>query len=202
MTPKVLLTLALTLSSLSLGGLASAIDVRDIPALPPGASAPAPRPTTPPATGTPPTTATPPRTVTLPERSTLTPPHRAELVGPAQFRAGQSATWTLRLTNTGETPLRLEYGACDLSFEVARAVGASGEGGALVRPAPQDRLCTLQLLTLEAAPGETEDVLKFTWDGRGLNGQALEAGSYVIRSAFRSGETVIRPADLRVQIVR
>lgn len=198
MTSRVLMTLALTMSGLTLGGLASAIDVRDIPALPPGASAPVPRPVTPPAPVTPPpTTPTPPRTVTLPERTTLTHPHRAELVGPAQLQAGQSATWTLRLTNTGQTPLRLEYGACDLSFEVARA-----DTGALVRPAPNDRICTLQLLVLEAAPGETEEVLKFTWDGRGTDGQPIAPGTYLIRSAFKSGQTVIRPADVRVQIVR
>ncbi|SMB91724.1 FlgD immunoglobulin-like domain containing protein [Deinococcus hopiensis] len=204
MTPRLLLTLALT------GGLfASAIDVRDIPALPPGVSVPTPRPSTPgpapaptpkpPATT--PTTATPPSVKpspsTLPVGPTLGQAHRATLRGPTTLRAGgEAATWTLQLTNTGQTDIKLQHGACDLKFEVLDA------SGKIVRPAVTNTICTQQIVETQAGPGETTDVLGVRWDGKDENGNVLPAGTYTLRAAFWDRKVSIRPAAVTVRLTQ
>lgn len=134
---------------------------------------------------------------TLPTGTPLLHPHRAGLSGPLTIKAGTTGTWTLLLTNTGQEALPLQFGACDLSFEVWRA-----ETGATVRPVPGLVLCTDQLLTIRLAPGETRDVLNFRWDGSGPDGQPLPPGVYLLRAAFDNRVVVIRPPDLPVNVTR
>ncbi|WP_034383502.1 FlgD immunoglobulin-like domain containing protein [Deinococcus sp. YIM 77859] len=192
---KLLLTLALTGA-----GLASAISVNDIPALPPGVTAPPPRsvPVTP-APVTPSAPVTPPASSTvgpssLPVGPALGQPHRATLVGPSSLVRGTAGTWTLQLTNTGETPIHLEHGACDLKFEVLNAAGE------IVRPAVTNTICTQQLVITDVAPGETEDVLSLRWDGRDASGRPLPAGTYTLRAAFWDRSVSLRPPAVTVTL--
>ncbi|WP_216318069.1 hypothetical protein [Deinococcus aestuarii] len=135
--------------------------------------------------------------LTLPPRTTLAHPHQAELSGPATLIAGEAGQWTLRLTNTGREGLHLEYGACDLAFEVRRA-----DDDETVRPAPTPSVCTAELRILDLAPGRTGDVLSFSWNGSGPDGQPLPPGPYLLRAAFDNRVFVIRPPDLRVNLTR
>ncbi|UQN05736.1 hypothetical protein [Deinococcus sp. QL22] len=197
-TPVKLLTmLALSCAVLS-AGMGQAIDIKDIPALPPTrTAAPAPAPTTPvtptPSTPTTPTVSAP---TTLPTTGNpLVQPHRAVLAGPSTLTPGGApGVWTLQLTNTGTSEISIDHGACDLRFEV---VNAAGE---IVRPDPKNGICTMQLIMTRAAAGETANVLKINWDGKNGAGQALPAGQYTIRSAFKGQGFLIRPADVRVRL--
>lgn len=196
MTSKVLLIL----SALTLGSLTSAIDVRDIPALPLGASAPVPLPVpaAPPRTAIPthatPAATTRPTPSSLPVRPTLGQAHRATLTGPTSLTRGTQGTWTLRLTNTGQTRILLEHGACDLKFEVLNAAGE------IVRPAVTNTICTQQLVVTDVAPGQTGDVLSLRWNGQDASGNALPAGPYTLRAAFWNREVTIRAPAVRVAL--
>lgn len=203
MTSRLLLSLALA------GSLcASAVSVTDIPALPPGASAPAPS-TTPAATPTTPapapavkpaTPATPtvrPTPSSLPVGPTLAQAHRAALRGPASLRAGgEPGVWTLQLTNTGQSDIRLEHGACDLKFEVLDA------GGKIVRPVLTNTICTQQIVVTDVGPGETADMLSIRWDGKDASGNLLPAGTYTLRAAFWDRRVSIRPPAVQVRLTR
>lgn len=202
MTPRLLLTLALTW-----GGLAGAIGVNDIPALPPSAATPAPTPTpalpapapvTPTAPITPPTAVpspTPnPAPSSLPVGPALGQAHQAALRGPATLTRGTTGEWTLQLTNTGQTPIHLEHGACDLKFEVLNAAGN------IVRPVVNNTVCTMQLVITDVAPGETGNVLTLRWDGKDASGNPLPAGTYTLRAAFWDRQVSIRPPAVQVTL--
>lgn len=188
MTFRLLLTLALTWSS-----LAAAIGVNDIPALPPGKTAPAPLPASTPVSPTTPTNSRPAPS-SLPVGPTLGQAHRASLQGPATLTRGTTGEWTLLLTNTGQTPIHLEHGACDLKFEVLNAAGE------IVRPVVTNTLCTLQIVITDVAPGETARVLSFRWDGRDANGNPLPPGTYTLRAAFWDRQVSIRPPEVQVTL--
>lgn len=200
---KVLTLLALSCAALT-AGMGQAIDIRDIPALPPGRTAPpvAPTPVAPaPTTATPaPTTATPSTpaaaSTTLPTTGRpLAQPYRAVLAGPSTLTPGGApGVWTLQLTNTGTSEISIDHGACDLRFEVLNAAGE------IVRPDPKNGICTLQLILTRAAAGETANVLKINWDGKNGAGQPLPAGQYTIRSVFKGQGLLIRPADVKVRL--
>ncbi|ANE43335.1 flagellar hook assembly protein FlgD [Deinococcus puniceus] len=195
-TPVKLLTM-LALSCAVLGaGMGQAIDIKDIPALPPTRTA-TPAPTTPltPAP-TAPTTPAVSAPTTLPTTGNpLTQPYRAALVGPSTLTpGGEPGVWTLQLTNTGTAEISIDHGACDLRFEVLNAAGQ------IVRPDPKNGICTLQMILTRANAGETINVLKINWDGKNGAGQALPAGQYTIRSAFKGQGYLIRPADVRVTL--
>ncbi|EYB68282.1 hypothetical protein DEIPH_ctg025orf0143 [Deinococcus phoenicis] len=199
MISRLLLTLALTC-----GTLACAIDVRDIPALPPGGSAPAlPAPTLPAPTFpvpaptapvTPPTSTPRPTPSSLPVGPALGQAHRAVLAGPSTLTRGTQGVWTLQLTNTGQTAIHLEHGACDLKFEVLNAAGN------IVRPALTNTICTMQLVITDVAPGQTGDVLSLRWDGKDASGQPLPAGSYTLRAVFWDRHVTIRPPEVPVTL--
>ncbi|MFC5847576.1 hypothetical protein [Deinococcus petrolearius] len=200
MTPRFLLA-ALALGALT--PLASAqtgtapTTIFNIPALPPGASAPEGTAPATPAPGIP----TPvPGATSLPTPGVgtagplLAAPHSVALRGPTTVRAGEATLWSFVLTNTGTAPLRLQHGACDVRFEVLSAAGA------VVRPDPQNAICTLQLVTTDAAPGETAEVQKVRWDGRDGAGQPLPAGTYTLRAVFRGAGVTTAPATLNVTL--
>lgn len=197
MTPKFLLA-ALALGALT--PLASAqTTIFSIPALPPGASAAAPSTPTPAVPAPTPTPAAS-STTTLPIPGVanagplLAAPHTIALRGPATVRGGEATLWSFVLTNTGTQPIRLQHGACDVRFEVLNAAGT------VVRPNPQDAICTLQLITTDAAPGETAEVQKVRWDGRDGAGQPLPAGTYTLRAVFRGAGVTTAPATLSVTL--
>ncbi|PTA68365.1 BsuPI-related putative proteinase inhibitor [Deinococcus arcticus] len=184
MTPRLLLTAALLGASLA----HAQVSIFNIPALPPGKSAPAaPAPATPtaPAAGA----------TTLPTAgAALTIPHQATLTGPATLKVGEAVTWTFNLSNQGEQPIRLEHGACDVRFEVRNAAGQ------VVRGNPTNTLCTLQIVTTEVGPGETMDVQAIRWDGRDSQGRALPAGEYTIRAVFSGAGVRIAAEDFSVTL--
>jgi hypothetical protein len=195
MTPRLLLA-ALALGTLS--PLAAAqTTIFSIPALPPGASAPAvPAPATPAPVPAP----AAPGASTLPTPGVanagplLAAPHTVALRGPATVRAGEATLWSFVLTNTGTEPVELQHGACDVRFEVLNAAGT------VVRPDPQNAICTLQLVLTEAAPGETTEVQKVRWDGRDGEGRPLPAGTYTLRAVFRGAGVTTAPASLSVTL--
>ncbi|GAA5532759.1 FlgD immunoglobulin-like domain containing protein [Deinococcus aluminii] len=194
MTSRLLLTLALIG-----GGLASAIGVNDIPALPPGVTTPAPMPTAPaptPAPTTPTAPVTPPASTpsSLPVGPALGQAHRATLSGPATLSVGTTGEWTLQLTNTGQTPIHLEHGACDLKFEVLNAAGN------IVRPVVNNTVCTMQLVITDVPPGQTRDVLSIHWDGKDAGGTPLPAGNYTLRAVFWDRHVTIRPPQVQVTL--
>lgn len=158
---------------------------------------PAPVPATP-APAVPATPATPAALTgptTLPTtRPLLAIPHRAALAGPATVTAGTAATWSFTLSATGQQPIRLSHGACDVRFEVLDAAGA------IVRPDPKDTICTLQIVVTDVGPGETAEVQKIRWDGRGAGGQALPAGRYTLRAVFSGAGVSSLPATLNVTL--
>ena len=197
MTPKFLLA-ALALGALT--PLASAqTTIFSIPALPPAASAAAPSTPTPAVPAPTPTPATS-STTTLPTPGVanagplLAAPHTVALRGPATVRGGEATLWSFVLTNTGTQPIRLQHGACDVRFEVLNAAGT------VVRPNPQDAICTLQLVTTSPAPGETAEVQKVRWDGRDGAGQPLPAGTYTLRAVFRGAGVTTAPTTLNVTL--
>ncbi|MFB9993968.1 hypothetical protein ACFFLM_18595 [Deinococcus oregonensis] len=193
-TPVKLLTLlALSCAVLS-AGMGQAIDIRDIPALPPGRTAPT-APTTPVVTPAPTTPAVSTPTTLPTAGNPLPQPYRAVLAGPSTLTpGGEPGVWTLQLTNTGTAEISIDHGACDLRFEVRNAAGE------IVRPDPKNSICTLQLIMTRAGAGETANVLNVRWDGKDAAGQALPAGQYTIRSAFKGQGFLIRPTDVKVTL--
>ncbi len=180
--------LLFTLALLGAGLGSAQVSVQDIPALPLRSGAPA----TPTAA---PTAPAPPTVSTLPARNPpLARPHAAQLVGPATVQAGQPNTWAVTLTNTGTETLHLEHGACDVRFEVLNAAGQ------VVRPNPQNALCTLQLVVTDAQPGQTVELQQLRWAGQDGQGQPLPAGTYTLRSVFDGAGVRIRPADFTVTV--
>lgn len=133
-----------------------------------------------PATSTPaPVTPGAPPASTLPNRAAaLAQPHAANLSGPVMVRAGEANTWAFLLKNTGNTPIHLSHGACDVRFEVLNAAGE------IVRPDPKNTLCTMQLVLTDVSPGETREVQKIRWEGKDASGQPVRPGTYTIRAAF------------------
>ncbi|WP_221089475.1 flagellar hook assembly protein FlgD [Deinococcus aquaedulcis] len=191
MTPRLLLTAALLGMSLA----HAQVSIFNIPALPPGQSAPAaPAPTTPAAPGT----ATPGAgATTLPTAGeALDIPHQATLNGPGSLKVGEATTWTFDLSNQGEQPIRLEHGACDVRFEVLNAAGQ------VVRGNPRDTVCTMQIVVTEVGPGETMDVQTIRWDGRDSQGRALPAGEYTIRAVFSGAGVRIAAEPFTVTLER
>lgn len=188
MTSRLLLTLALTWVS-----LAAATSVNDIPALPPGKTAPVPPPSRTPASPATPAI-TSPSPSSLPVGPALGQAHRATLQGPAALTTGTTGEWTLLLTNTGQTPIHLEHGACDLKFEVLSAAGK------IVRPAVTNTLCTMQIVVTDVAPGATARVLSFRWDGKDASGNPLPPGTYTLRAAFWDRHVSIRPPEVQVTL--
>ncbi|CAM3674937.1 BsuPI-related putative proteinase inhibitor [Deinococcus frigens] len=189
MTRPLLLTLAL------LGGtLAHAqMSITDIPVLPQsGAARPSTTPAPAPASATP---VTPPTVTTLPSVNTpLAQPHTAKLEGPQSVQAGQANTWSVRLTNTGSSAIKLQHGACDVRFEVVNAAGQ------VVRTTPKDAICTMQIVGTDVAPGETSELQKIRWEGKDDQNQNVPAGTYTIRSVFNGDGVLIRPADLIITV--
>ncbi|MFC3832770.1 MULTISPECIES: BsuPI-related putative proteinase inhibitor [Deinococcus] len=156
-------------------------------------------------TGTGPTgTATPapaPAAPTLPATTTLTvkgaplaPTLRPALSGPTTLRAGTATTWSFTLANSGRSPVTLSHGACDVRFEV---ISAAGE---IVRPDPKDTLCTMQLVNTTVGAGESSEVQKVRWDGRGAGGQVLPAGTYTLRAVFVGAGAYSPPATMTVTL--
>lgn len=157
------------------GGTTGTVTLTPIP------SEPAPRPGTPAAS-------------TLPRKAKpLAQPHAANLSGPVTLRAGESALWSFLLKNTGTARINLSYGACDVRFEVI------GAGGEIVRPDPKNTLCTMQLVMLDVAPGETAEVQKIRWDGKDASGQPVRPGTYTIRAAF-DGPVHVDAAEFKVTV--
>ncbi|GHF41399.1 hypothetical protein HNQ07_001480 [Deinococcus metalli] len=149
---------------------------------------------TPPAPTTP-ATGTLPSATTLPAAgSLLAPTLRPGLSGPATLRAGQATTWSFTLTNSGTAAVNLAHGACDVRFEV---ISAAGE---IVRPDPKDTLCTMQIVNTSVGVGETSEVQKIRWDGRGAGGQVLPAGTYTLRAVFSGAGAYSTPATLKVTL--
>ncbi|GGL95985.1 hypothetical protein [Deinococcus aerophilus] len=183
--------LLFTLALLGAGLGSAQISVQDIPALPLRSGAPA----TPAPESAPPAPMVPPTVSTLPARNPpLARPHRAQLVGPATIRAGQPNTWAVTLTNTGSEAIHLEHGACNVRFEVVNAAGQ------VIRPNPQNTVCTLQLVVTDVDPGQTTELQKIRWEGQGIQGQPLPAGTYTLRSVFDGAGVLIRPADFTVTV--
>ncbi|GGO22399.1 hypothetical protein [Deinococcus humi] len=186
-----LLTLALLGGSVIHTQAHAQVSVADIPALPLSGGA---RPSTP-AAPAPATPVTPSTVTTLPAiNPPLNQPHTARLEGPQSVQAGQTNMWTVLLTNTGDAPISLQHGACDVKFEVLNAAGQ------VVRAAPQDTICTLQIVPTNVAPGETGELQKIRWEGRNDQNQPVPAGTYTIRSVFNGDGVLIRPADFMVAV--
>lgn len=173
-------------------GLATAqVSVMNIPALPPGATSPKPTPT--------PTTPAPskelPSVTTLPTAAQQLPgTYTVSLTGPESVKAGEAQTWSFNLTNTGQNKIHMEYGACDVRFEVLNAAGE------VVRPNPKNAICTLQLVILDAEGGETSEVQKIRWDGKDGKNQPVPAGKYTIRAKFVGGGLYTPAATLKVTV--
>ncbi|THF86517.1 hypothetical protein E7T09_10430 [Deinococcus sp. KSM4-11] len=153
------------------------------------------------ATGSGPTTPAPVPAGSLPDATTLpikgsplAPTLRAALSGPGTLRAGTATTWSFTLSNTGTAAVNLAHGACDVRFEV---ISAAGE---IVRPDPKDTLCTMQIVNTSVGAGETAEVQKIRWDGRGASGQALPAGTYTLRAVFNGAGMHSEFATLTVTV--
>lgn len=199
MNRNLVLTLALLGGTLLQAQAHAQVSVADIPALPlsggtrpsttptPAAPTPAPLPT--------PTPVNPPTVTTLPAvNPPLAQPHTARLEGPQSIQAGQASTWDVLLTNTGDTAIDLQHGACDVRFEVLNAAGQ------VVRTTPQDAICTLQIVPTNVAPGQTGELQEIRWDGKNDQNQNVPAGTYTIRSVFNGDGVLIRPADFTVTV--
>ncbi|UBV42931.1 hypothetical protein LAJ19_01510 [Deinococcus taeanensis] len=190
MTLRSLLTAALLGASIA----QAQVTVFNIPALPPkGATVTPGAPATPaPVTPAP---ATPAGPSTLPSAgAALNVAHSANLSGPGSVKAGQAEIWTFTLTNEGDTPIRLQHGACDVRFEVVNAAGK------VVRGTPTNTVCTMQIVITDVAPGETMDVQAIRWDGRDSSGRALPAGEYIIRAVFSGTGVRIAAAEFPVSV--
>ncbi|CAM3212963.1 FlgD immunoglobulin-like domain containing protein [Deinococcus saxicola] len=138
---------------------------------------------------------TPPTVTTLPAvNPPLAQPHTAKLEGPQSVQAGTANMWAVLLTNTGNTAISLQHGACDVRFEVLNAAGQ------VVRTTPKDAICTLQIVGTNVAPGETGELQKIRWEGKNDQNQNVPAGTYTIRSVFNGDGVLIRPADFTVTV--
>lgn len=152
---------------------AAQVSVMSIPALPPGVTAPRPAAPVAPAAPSP----SLPTVTTLPTgKAPLPGEYQVSIAGPGSVKAGEANTWDFNLSNTGKSNFHMEYGACDVRFEVLNAAGQ------VVRPDPKDALCTLQLVIFDAAPGETARVQKLRWEGKDGSGKPVPAGDYTIRA--------------------
>jgi hypothetical protein len=196
MSRNLLVTLVLLGGSLMAAQAHAQVSVADIPALPlsggtlPGTS-------TAPAASTPaaPAAVTPTTGSTLPAvNPPLAQPHTARLEGPQSVQAGQANTWAVLLTNTGNTAISLQHGACDVRFEVLNAAGQ------VIRSNPKEAICTLQIVQTNVAPGETGELQKIRWEGKNDQNQPVPAGTYTIRSVFNGDGVLIRPADFTVTV--
>ncbi len=193
MSRNLLLTLAL------LGGTMiqaqAQVNVTDIPALPQSGAAQPSKPAAPVPNPAPATPVTPSTVTTLPAvNPPLAQPHTAKLQGPQTVQAGTASMWAVLLTNTGNTAISLQHGACDVRFEVLDAAGQ------VVRSTPKDAICTLQIVGTDVAPGETGELQKIRWEGKNDQNQNVPAGTYTIRSVFNGDGVLIRPADLSVTV--
>ncbi len=170
------------------------VNVMNIPALPPGISAPrasAPAPAPSPASTAPQL----PTVTTLPTGKTLLPgEYSVSISGSERVRAGEANTWSFNLSNTGKSNIHLEHGACDVRFEVLNAAGE------VVRPDPKQAICTMQLVILDAAPGETDEIQKLRWEGKDGKGQPVPAGTYTIRARMVSGDRFTPAATFEVTV--
>lgn len=191
MSRNVVLTLALLGGTLMNMQAHAQVSITDIPALPlSGAAQPSTTPT--PAPTTP---VTPPTVTTLPAvNPPLAQPHTAKLQGPQSVQAGTATMWDVLLSNTGNTAISLQHGACDVRFEVVNAAGQ------VVRTTPQDAICTLQIVGTDVAPGQTGELQKIRWEGKNDQNQNVPAGTYTIRSVFNGDGVLVRPADFTVTV--
>ncbi|MFK7601774.1 hypothetical protein ACI3L1_06135 [Deinococcus sp. SM5_A1] len=195
MSRNLLLTLALLGSTLIQPQSHAQVSVTDIPALPQGGAAQPSKSATPAPSPAPVTPLTSPTVTTLPAvNPPLAQPHTAKLQGPQSVQAGTAAMWDVLLTNTGNTAISLQHGACDVRFEVLNAAGQ------VVRTTPKDAICTLQIVGTDVAPGETGELQKIRWEGKNDQNQNVPAGTYTIRSVFNGDGVLIRPADLTVTV--
>lgn len=187
-----------------MGGLAAAqTSVMNIPALPPGKTAPATSttpvtsPVTPAPTPTTPTPTTPapaaPTVTTLPTGTTALNV-TASLVGPDTVRAGEANTWDFMIKNTSSVTIHLEHGACDVRFEVLNAAGE------VVRPDPKNTLCTMQLVITDVQNGEEATMQKIRWEGKDAQGKPVPAGTYTLRAKFVGGGNFTPPATKQVTV--
>lgn len=196
---KVLFTSLVVCGLAAAQGSLAQISVMNIPALPPGITAPpksmTPAPATPalPAPVTP--TPTAPTVTTLPTGKTpLAATYTVSLEGPETVKAGEAQTWDFMLTNTGNKTIHLEHGACDVRFEVLNAAGE------VVRPDPKNSICTMQLAITDAQPGEKATMQKIRWEGKDDQGQPVPAGTYTLRAKFVSGDMFTVPATKEVTV--
>lgn len=191
---NVFLVVGLLVGSAGLGSAQTS--VLNIPALPQGVSAPpAPTPTTPkPVNPVVPATDLPTVTTLPTGKTPLAAQYSVALSGPSSVKAGEANTWSFNLTNNGPSPLHLEYGACDVRFEVLNAAGQ------VVRPDPKNSICTMQLVILDAATGETQEVQKIRWEGKDSSGQPVPAGTYTIRAKMIDGDMFTVPATIQVTV--
>lgn len=112
-----------------------------------------------------------------PSRNLIRPPYRV----PPPSRPGTRGGWTLHLTHTGQNPIHLELGPCDLKFEVWNAAGA------VARPATTPTICTDRLLSLY-------------WNGRDPGGDVLPAGTYTLHALFRNRGMTVHPPQVQVTL--
>ena len=195
--------------ALLMGGLAAAqTSVMNIPALPPGKTAPATSttpvtsPVTPAPTPTAPTPTTPTPTTPAPAAPTVTTLPTgttalnvtASLVGPDTVRAGEANTWDFMIKNTSSATIHLEHGACDVRFEVLNAAGE------VVRPDPKNTLCTMQLVITDVQNGEEATMQKIRWEGKDGQGNPVPAGTYTLRAKFVGGGNFTPPATKQVTV--
>lgn len=181
----------LLLAACLLGSLAAAqTSILDIPALPPGKTAPP--------TSTVPTPAVPtptPTVTTLPTgNAALKATYTVSLDGPESVQAGEANTWDFTLSNSGEAAIHLEHGACDVRFEVLNAAGE------VVRPDPKNGICTMQLVITDVQPGENAVMQKIRWDGKDGRGQSVPAGQYTLRAKFVGAGVFTVPATREITV--
>lgn len=98
---------------------------------------------------------------------------------------------TVSVTNTTANPVNLELpGGCPVLLRAYRAADTTRvafEQGSV-------RVCTMQLLLLQLAPGETQ-ALEGRSDAREILGDSLPDGQYVLRAVLRpNGRELVLPA--------
>ncbi|MBI4576816.1 MAG: hypothetical protein HY722_11185 [Planctomycetes bacterium] len=98
----------------------------------------------------------------------------------AAFRTGEAVRVELAITNWSPAPAVLTApDGCGL------AATSIGSGATTVRDAMAGRMCTMALVDVRFAPGETK-TFRFDWDQRNDAGQAVAAGPYEARARVRT----------------
>ncbi|HXF96323.1 MAG TPA: BsuPI-related putative proteinase inhibitor [Gemmatimonadales bacterium] len=122
-----------------------------------------------------------------------TPPLRFELHAPGRVRAGEPIPITLRLTNTGSSPIELHLMGRAIAFDITVA----RDDGTVVwrRLASAAVQGILQIRRL--APGETLE-LTDVWHQRDEAGRPVPPGLYLLQGVLPTDE----PQPLRTAAVR